>query len=97
MPVIIRRRELIAALGGAAVWPLSVSAQEGGRKYMIGILSAGNERALNPALNAALFEALRELGWAEGKNVSFEHRYALRIGLNDCPNSQPTWSDADEC
>jgi len=76
MPVIIGRRELIAALGGAAAWPLSARAQEGGRTYTIGIFSAGSEHAEIPALNAALFEALRELGWVEGKNVTFEHRYA---------------------
>jgi putative tryptophan/tyrosine transport system substrate-binding protein len=74
MPVIIGRRELIAALGGAAVWPLSAPAQEGGRKYTIGIFSAGSEHAEIPALTAAFFEALREL--FEGKNVAFEHRYA---------------------
>jgi putative ABC transport system substrate-binding protein len=76
MPVIIGRRELIAALGGAAVWPLSARAQEGGRKYTIGIFSAGSEHAEIPALTAAFFEALRELGWVEGKNVAFELRYA---------------------
>ena len=93
MPVIIGRRELLAALGGAAVWLLPARAQEGGRKYTIGIFSAGSEHAEIPALNAAFSEALRELGWVEGKNVAFEHRYA-EIGLNGCPNSQPTWSDA---
>jgi putative ABC transport system substrate-binding protein len=29
-----------------------------------------------PALSAPFFKALRELGWVEGKNVAFEHRYA---------------------
>src|SRR5205085_4701740 len=76
MPVIIGRRELIAALGGAVVWPSSARAQVGGRKYTIGILSAGNELSVIPALNAAFFEALQELGWVEGKNIVFEHRYA---------------------
>jgi putative ABC transport system substrate-binding protein len=74
--VIIGRRELMAALGGAAVWPLSARAQVGGRKYTIGIFSAGNENVVSPALNAAFFEALQELGWVEGKNVVFEYRYA---------------------
>jgi putative ABC transport system substrate-binding protein len=43
---------------------------------MIGIFSANNETATIAALNAVFFEALRELGWVEGKNVDFEHRYA---------------------
>jgi len=76
MPVIIGRRELMAAFCVAAAWPLSARAQEGGKKYTIGIFSAGNENAVNPAVNAAFFEALEELGWVEGKNVVFEYRYA---------------------
>jgi putative ABC transport system substrate-binding protein len=73
----IERRKFLAALGGAAAaWPLAARAQQGGKKYTIGILSAGNETAVIPALNAAFFEALRELGWVEGKNIVFEHRYA---------------------
>jgi hypothetical protein len=37
--MIIGRRELIAALGGAAVWPLSARAQQGERMRRIGILN----------------------------------------------------------
>jgi putative ABC transport system substrate-binding protein len=74
MPVTIRRRELIAALGGAGVLcSLVARAQEGGKKYTVGILSAG---AGLGALNTVFFDALREFGWVEGKNVTFEHRYA---------------------
>jgi len=58
MPVIIGRRELIGALCGAAVWPLSARAQVGERKYTIGMFSAGNENAVNPALNLAWRPAL---------------------------------------
>jgi putative ABC transport system substrate-binding protein len=75
-PVIIGRRKLITALGGAAVWPFTARAQVGRSKYTIGILSAGNEQAANPELNAAFFEGLQQLGWVEGKNVIIEHRYA---------------------
>ena len=39
MPVIIGRRELIAALGGAAVWPLAALAQQGEGMRLIGVLS----------------------------------------------------------
>ena len=34
------RREFIAALGGAAAWPLAVSAQQGDRVRRIGVLIA---------------------------------------------------------
>jgi ABC-type uncharacterized transport system substrate-binding protein len=69
----MKRREFITLLGGAAVSPLVARAQQGGRKYTIGILSAGVGLG---ALNTAFFDALREFGWVEGKNVIFEHRYA---------------------
>jgi putative tryptophan/tyrosine transport system substrate-binding protein len=75
MPAIIGRRELIAALGGAAVWPLPARAQVSERKYTIGVLTAGSEHAVVP-VNAAFYETLQELGWVEGKNVVFERRFA---------------------
>jgi ABC-type uncharacterized transport system substrate-binding protein len=70
----VRRRQFITLLGGAAAaWPLAARAQQAGSRYTVGILSAGGD---NAGLNAVLVAALRELGWVEGKNVVFEHRYA---------------------
>jgi putative ABC transport system substrate-binding protein len=68
------RRDLITLLAGAAVaWPLSARPQQAGSGYTVGIFSAGDD---NAGLSSVLFDALRELGWAEGKNVRFERRYA---------------------
>jgi putative ABC transport system substrate-binding protein len=67
------RRDFITLLGGAAVWPLAARGQQAGSRYTVGIFSAGND---NAALSTVLFDALRELGWLEGKNVGFERRYA---------------------
>ena len=69
----MRRRKFITLLGGAAVWPLAAGAQEAGSRHTVGFLSAGND---NAALNTVVVVALSELGWVEGKNVVFEHRYA---------------------
>jgi putative ABC transport system substrate-binding protein len=71
----MRRREFVTLLGGAAAtWPLGALAQPAGKKYTIGYLSAGS-LVLVEAI-AAFTDALRELGWIEGKNVAFERRYA---------------------
>src|SRR5262245_2034317 len=76
MTVTIVRRELLVALGGAvAAWPLAARAQQGGKRYTIGTLSAGGA-GVQAALNSAFFDGLRELGWVEGKNVVFENRNA---------------------
>jgi ABC-type uncharacterized transport system substrate-binding protein len=72
----MRRREFITLLGGAAAaWPLAARAQQGGKRYTIGILSAGGA-GVQGALDSAFFDGLRELGWVEGKNVVFESRNA---------------------
>ena len=69
----MRRREFITLLGSAAAaWPLAARAQQPEKRYTIGILSAGSA----PVLRKVLFDALRELGWIEGKNIVFERRYA---------------------
>jgi putative tryptophan/tyrosine transport system substrate-binding protein len=69
----MRRRDFITLIGGAtAAWPLAARAQQAEKRHTIGILSAGGA----PVLRTVLFDALRELGWIEGKNVIFDQRFA---------------------
>jgi len=71
----MRRREFVTLLGGAAAtWPLAARAQPAVKRYTIGYLSAGSLALVEAT--AAFTDALRELGWVEGKNVAFERRYA---------------------
>jgi len=75
MTVTIGRRELLVALGGAAAaWPLAARAQQAEKLRAIGYLNPGSGPPA-PGITA-LFDALAELGWIEGKNVVFERRYA---------------------
>jgi putative ABC transport system substrate-binding protein len=66
----MRRREFIAALGGAAAWPLAASAQQRERMRRIGVLVGGDENdPLRKSFVSAFTQALADLGWADGRNV----------------------------
>jgi putative ABC transport system substrate-binding protein len=73
----MKRREFIALIGGAAAaWPLAAHAQQGERVRRISVLmnlAVGDSEA--QARLAAFQDALRQLGWIEGRNVRFDVRW----------------------
>ena len=72
----IRRREFITLLGGAAAWPLAASAQQPARMRRIGVLLAGDENdPLEKPRISAFTQALAALGWADGRNVRIDRRW----------------------
>ena len=74
MPATIGRRELIAAFGCAAAWPLAARAQHSPVRPLIGLLSPLSAAAA--ASNIAAFRsAMRDLGYVEGRNVTLAFRY----------------------
>jgi ABC-type uncharacterized transport system substrate-binding protein len=77
MAIDIRRRELIVALGGVAVWPLVARAQQTERMRRIGVLMGFAETDREGQIFVGAFQAgLRELGWIEGRNIRFDIRWA---------------------
>jgi putative tryptophan/tyrosine transport system substrate-binding protein len=78
MPVTIRRREVIAAIGGATVaWPLAARAQPTERMRRIGVLMGYAESDLEAQANIAAFRGgLQKLGWMEGRNTRIDTRWA---------------------
>jgi putative ABC transport system substrate-binding protein len=73
----IRRREFITLLGGAAaMWPLAAHAQQGDRVRRIGVLMPfdENDPLWKPGVSA-FTQALAGLGWAEGRNVRMDFRW----------------------
>jgi len=75
----MKRRQFIMLLGGAAMaWPLAARAQQGGKLPRLGILSPGRSELPEPGVIMldAFVQGLHELGYAEGRNLILERRYA---------------------
>src|SRR5262245_33472041 len=76
MTVTIGRRELMAALGGAAAaWPLAARAQQPAKVWRIGMLETISSAQNAPQLDA-FRQRLQQLGYVEGINFVIEYRSA---------------------
>jgi ABC-type uncharacterized transport system substrate-binding protein len=75
------RREVIMLLGGAAAsWPLAAGAQQPARLPVIGYLSGATFEPMQEYV-AAFHRGLADTGFADGRNVTIEYRWAE--GHND--------------
>src|SRR5262249_16253568 len=70
----IERRKFLATFGGAAAWPLAARAQQPARGFRIGFLGFGAPSTWSNRVKA-LRGGLRDLGYAEGKNIVIEFRW----------------------
>jgi putative tryptophan/tyrosine transport system substrate-binding protein len=74
----IRRREFITLLGGAAAaWPIAARAQQRERVRQIGVLMPGADSDLDEQFRLTAFQnGLRGLGWEQGHNIRIDIRKA---------------------
>jgi putative ABC transport system substrate-binding protein len=73
----MKRREFIAALGGALTCPVSGRAQQPARIRRVGVLLPNSETDLDAKRRVADFEqGLQGLGWTIGRDLLIEHRWA---------------------
>jgi hypothetical protein len=79
MTVTIGRRELLAALGGAAAaWPLAARTQQAAQIRRVGMLIGYAEKDPETQARLAAFrQAFEQLGWKEGRSV---RRLSFRAG-----------------
>ena len=91
----MKRREFIAALGGAAAWPLVGRAQQGAMKR-IGVLMAESEGSADTNARIVVFEnTFKQLGRIPGRNLQIDYRWAMgdiqrmRALAADLVNSAP--------
>src|SRR5437762_321268 len=72
---LMRRREFITVLGGAAAWPLAARAQQAERVRRIGLLMGTADDREGQARVTAIKQGLQELGWTDGRNIQMETRF----------------------
>src|SRR5262249_43654700 len=76
----MKRREFITLLGGATAWPLAARAQQREQLRLIGVLmNRAADDADGRARLAAFQQALKDLGWSDGRNIRIDTRW----GEND--------------
>jgi putative tryptophan/tyrosine transport system substrate-binding protein len=73
----MKRREFIAGLGGVVAWPLAALAQQPDHLVRIGFLAGAGaaQDYFEPRLSA-FRHTLAERGWAEGRNLRIDYRFA---------------------
>jgi putative tryptophan/tyrosine transport system substrate-binding protein len=73
----MRRRDFIVLTGGAAAAPLAALAQQADRMRRIGVLfGSATDDSEYQARFGAFLQGLQQLGWADGRNVRIDTRWA---------------------
>src|SRR5262245_10944498 len=82
----MKRREFIMLLGGAAVaWPLATHAQQREKmRRIVVLMNLTADDPQSPVRLAAFLQGLRESGWTDGRNLRIEYLW----GANDVERSR---------
>ena len=71
----IRRRDFITLLGGAAAWPLAARGQQADEVRRVGLLLAIADGPVGQAYARAFEQQLQRQGWTVGRNLTIEVRW----------------------
>src|SRR6266516_738514 len=71
----VKRRNFIALIGSASVWPLVARAQQSAMP-VIGFLDSRSLDAVTAGRLRAFRQGLKETAYVEGENVAFEYRWS---------------------
>ena len=85
----MRRREFITILGGAAAtWPVAARAQQAERMRRIGVMMPTADDSEMRLRLTTFQQALQGLGWADGRNMHIETRFAAGNAADLRANTQ---------
>jgi hypothetical protein len=74
---LMRRREFIAGLGSAAVWPVMARAQQPQVRRIGVLLALAADDPEGKAQTAGFLQGLAQLGWIDGRNVRIDYRWGF--------------------
>jgi len=77
----IKRREFVRLLAGAAALPCVARAQQAERMRRIGVLMGIANDSEGQQRMAVFRKTLESLGWSEGRNIQLDYRWAPRDAM----------------
>jgi len=77
----MRRREFLCGVGGLAAWPMTMHAQARAPLILVWLGGSADDPEIQRR-HRIVQDALRELGWVDGRNARIEHRSSMNAEQN---------------